>query len=294
MTKNGRLRRRNSQLSQVWMLGLANRTEAQLWLEASFVPDGTKKTELRPIALLETPLKVMESGAFDQDVDHIIALMQEQQVGFRVGKEAEAMINTVRMFMKNGTNRVLMHVDISNASGSTNRMSVLKEVTKHIPCLAPLCAPQFVRDGTVAVIQERGENERKCEPHCSVVKGVWQGSTLSSATFCLTFWSKMSEAVAQANREGLVMGIIAYADDFTVSSEGGEADRVWDETTGALGETGLEIHQSKSCFSTKATTGWNQNFGLQEGDCCSGHGGNRVELDGSRRTRRITGSEATE
>ena len=53
------------------------------------------------------------------------------------------------------------------------------------------------------------------------------------------------------------MGIIAYADDFTVSCEGGEADCVWDETTGVLGETGLEIDQSMSCYSTKATTGWN-------------------------------------
>ena len=53
------------------------------------------------------------------------------------------------------------------------------------------------------------------------------------------------------------MGIIAYADDFIVSSEGGKADSVWDEMTGALGEVGLEIDLSKSCSSTKATTGWN-------------------------------------
>ena len=116
----------------------------------------------------------------------------------------------------------------------STRLSVLKAVWKHIPCLAPLCASQFVRDGTVAVIQERGENGKKCELHYSVAKGVWQGSTLSSATFCLTFWSKMSEVTEQANREGPVMRTIAYADDFIVSSEGGKADCVWDETTGAL------------------------------------------------------------
>ena len=52
------------------------------------------------------------------------------------------------------------------------------------------------------------------------------------------------------------MGMIAYADDFIVSSEGGEADCVWDETTGAPGEIGLEIDQSKSCYTTKATMGW--------------------------------------
>ena len=66
----------------------------------------------------------------------------------------------------------------------------------------------------------------------------------------------MSEVMEQANREGPVMGIIAYADDFIGSSEGGKADCVWDETTGALGEIGLEIDQSKSCHTTKATMGW--------------------------------------
>ena len=31
---------------------------------------------------------------------------------------------------------------------------------------------------------------------------------------------------------------------------------MWGETTGALGEIGLEINQSKSCYTTKATMGW--------------------------------------
>ena len=209
-----------------------------------------KRRKLRPTALLETPLKLTESVAVDQHANHIIALTQEQQVEFRVRDGAEAMVSAVRQFMKNDTNRVLMQGDIANAYGSINRLAVLKAVRKHIPCLAPLCASQFVRDGTVAVIQERGENGKKCELHYIAAKGVWQGSTLSSATFCLTFWSKMTEVMEPANREGPVVDIIAYADDFVVSSEGDEADRIWDETTGALGETGLEIDQSKSCFSS--------------------------------------------
>ena len=64
------------------------------------------------------------------------------------------------------------------------------------------------------------------------------------------------------------MGIIAYAGDFIVSSEGGKADSVWDETTGALGEIGL-----KSISSSRATRPrrrWDGIFGLQEGNCCSG------------------------
>ena len=166
------------------------------------------------------------------------------------------MIHAVRKTLKSDTKRILMQGDIANAYGSINRLAVLKAVKKHAPCLAPLCASQFVRNGTIAVIQERGENGKKAELHYSVAKGVWQGSTLSSAAFCLTFWSKMTEIIEHANKEKSITGAIAYADDFVVSSDNVEADRVWDETTKALSEIGLEIDQSKSCYTTKEESSW--------------------------------------
>ena len=69
------------------MMGLANKDETRLRLRANIVPltrevdnpDGSKRTDLLPIALLETHLKLIESVAFDQHDDHIIALMKEQQ-----------------------------------------------------------------------------------------------------------------------------------------------------------------------------------------------------------------------
>ena len=185
MAKNGaepgRSRTRNSHLkalqyvpeelnafvnwAQTWMMGLANKTEAQLWLRVNIVPltrevdnlDGSKRTKLRPIALLETHLKLIEYVAVDQHDDHLIALMQEQQVGFRVRDGAEAMINAVR----NDSNRVLMRCDTANAYGSIDRLAVLKAVRKHITCLASLCASKFVRNGTIAVIQETHETGRR-------------------------------------------------------------------------------------------------------------------------------------
>ena len=94
--------------AHMWMMGLANKDETRLWLRANIVPlirevdnpDGSKRTKLRPTAPLETPLKLIESVAVDQHTDHIIALMQEEQVGFRVRDGAEAMINAVRKFCK--------------------------------------------------------------------------------------------------------------------------------------------------------------------------------------------------
>ena len=56
---------------------MANKAETQLWLRANIVPlirkvdnlDGSTKTKLRPIALLETLLKLIESVAVDQRAD---------------------------------------------------------------------------------------------------------------------------------------------------------------------------------------------------------------------------------
>ena len=107
MTKNGaepgRSRTRNSHLkalqyvpeglssfvnwAQMWMMGLANAAETRLWLRANIVPllrevdnpDGSKKTKLRPIALLETPLKLIESVAVNQHADHIIAETEQKR-----------------------------------------------------------------------------------------------------------------------------------------------------------------------------------------------------------------------
>ena len=84
--------------TQMWTLGMANKVETQLWLRANFVPlirevdnpHVSTKTKLRPIALLETHLILIESVAVNQHADHIIALMQEQRVGFRVRDGAEA------------------------------------------------------------------------------------------------------------------------------------------------------------------------------------------------------------
>ena len=66
----------------------------------------------------------------------------------------------------------------------------------------------------------------------------------------------MTEVIEHANREKPIMGVIAYADDFVVSSDEVEADRVRDETTTALGEIGLEFDQSKSCYTRKVESSW--------------------------------------
>ena len=103
----------------------------------------------------------------------------------------------------------------------------------------------------------------------------------------------MTEVIEHVNREKPIMGMIAYADDFVVSSDDVEADREWDETTTALGEIGLEIDQSKSCYTSKEESSWRHNTHIQKRDCGAGNRNNGLELDGGGRNGSDTGTETS-
>ena len=136
---------------------------------------------------------------------------------------------------------------MQGAYGSIDRLAVLQAVRKHITCLAPLCASQFVRNGTIAVIKEKRRKgvEERATLQCS--EGRVAREHIEQRDILPDYWNMLMEVMEKTHQERLVMGIVAYADDFIVSSDGDEADRVWDRTTVALGEIGLEIDQSKSC-----------------------------------------------
>ena len=51
----------------------------------------------------------------------------------------------------------------------------------------------------------------------STAAGVWQGSTLNSAIFFPTLWSKLQELLDRVNKQKPVVGFTSYADDFAVS-----------------------------------------------------------------------------
>ena len=70
--------------------------------------DGTTKSKLRPVALLETVLKLVESVVVDQRADHSVTQLQARQVGYRVTDGAEPTIGAVRQILKVPDNMVLM------------------------------------------------------------------------------------------------------------------------------------------------------------------------------------------
>ena len=83
-----------------------------------------------------------------------------------------------------------------------------------------------VRDGAESMTTV-GKNR---EVNNRVATDVWQGRTLSIATFSLTLWSKMKELLDSVNSQKLVMGFISYADDFSVIVDEDGANDLFEET----------------------------------------------------------------
>ena len=80
-----------------------------------------------------------------------------------------------------------------------------------------------------------------------VPAGVWQANTLSSATVCLTFWSRMVDLLDEVNATRPTAGIISYADDF-VGYTKEDANEVWKKVGEALAEMELKTNQAKSNY----------------------------------------------
>ena len=139
--------------------------------------------------------------------------------------------------------QVGLHCDVNDAhrAGANrlqNKTNMHDAVRKHVSGLAPLCASQFVKDGTVAVMQE----QRRARCANSITVFLWvcgKRARLSRATFCLIFWSKMRELLGRTNAERSVVGFVSYADDFLISTDEEEADSLWGQTSRVLEEVGL-------------------------------------------------------
>ena len=130
------------------------------------------------------------------------------------------MISAVRQLLKNDTN---------------------ERVWKRILCLPPLCASQFVRDGTVAVTQELQRREgcvaRKHTEQCD---------------FLLDFLEQAA-GIAGANKlSGQHLALAISRSALMVV----RLTVLWDDTGEALKEIGLEIGQSKSCYTKQEKTEW--------------------------------------
>ena len=66
---------------------------------------------------------------------------------------------------------------------------------------------------------------------------------MSSATCCMTLLSRMSDLLDEVNPTRPPCGLISYADDFVICTNGSDANEVWKkagEALAGIGPTGLD------------------------------------------------------
>ena len=107
---------------------------------------------------------------------------------------------------------ILMQEVIASAHVSSGRLAVPQIIRRHIPALASLWSAQFFQRRharthrkSVTTIQSR------TSIHRIVATGIWQLSTLSSPSFCVTLESSMSDLMDEMNQDVLIPGFISSA-----------------------------------------------------------------------------------
>ena len=85
-----------------------------------------------------------------------------------------------------------------------------------------------------AVIKERDETGDKAEHHYTAATGVWQGSTLRSATLCSSFSSRMADFMNEMHERSCRGIHLIHVDDFIVCTKEEKADEVWRRVVSAL------------------------------------------------------------
>ena len=105
------------------------------------------------------------------------------------------------------------------------------------------------------MLQERGEDGKQCELHCSVAKGCLAREHVEQRDIVpdLLEQDVRSDRTGKQRRTCDGHNRVRRRLHSELLRRKG---RLWDETTGALGEIGLEIEQSKSCYTSKHKASW--------------------------------------
>ena len=141
-----------------------------------------------------------------------------------------------------------------------------------------------------AVFRDIGNQGEKPGHEYEVSVGVWHGSTLSSATFCLTVWSRMADLMSETNKDKPTVGFMSHADDFAISSKQADANATWEKTVEVLREIGVRTGEAKLHYSSGGMTLSNteKNFDVLGTEAAE------RELENGSRQRHVSGEGKTE
>ncbi len=202
--------------ASVWTGAAASLLTAKLWTAAVMVPldCGEKPLEpgqlpaspperkLRPIALSEPLLKVVESVTIHEEMPAIMARCEPHNLGVGSPDGAAVIVRAVRaeaawMVEHNqqamsaadhGGLQAIMPIDLDNAYGRTHRTHALRATQRTAPRLAAVMSSQWQANETFLWMREGARWVRR-----PTARGGWQGSRAMQICFCLGVEEALSE-----------------------------------------------------------------------------------------------------
>lgn len=186
---------------------------------------------VRPIAVGSTFRRLVAKLCCHAVKDPMARYLQPQQVGFGSPLGCEAAIHATRAFvMREGSDNVLLKLDIRNAFNCVERDIMLAEVRDLIPAIFPFLQQCYsipsslIYDGTIIVSQV----------------GAQQGDPLGPLIFSLAIHKTISSLQSPLN--------IWYLDDGTIGGSPESVERDVGLLFPALRALGLEVNTTKCEF----------------------------------------------
>lgn len=199
-----------------------------------------RPVSLRPHLIL--PVEQHLSAGLNEKTRRVTA-PQQMGVGHRTG--VEDVYHTVLNALQNDDVAVV-RMDCANAYGNISRAAILRAVRQHHPAALPYVSAMFRHSGSGIAQGSDG-----IIAFIANMDGVPQGSSMSSALFCLAL--DIAIKATAAEHPGVI--ITAIADDIFIIGRVPDLKKAIDTMTGNLSELFLPVNDDKTTyFSRNADT----------------------------------------
>ena len=249
-----------SRWADVWRRAMVIPDTAALWTaacvcpldagSAAVEPGAPPKRKIRPIALAEAPLKLVEGAAVDMELSALLHVLEPRQLGCGTPDGAGLVVALMRAWAADDAAEpdivdpmTQESLDLENAYGRAFRSTMVAGAVRMAPGLAPLYAAQW--QGLATTAWQRCEGAWRAT---SSARGGWQGSRAMMVGFCLgleeTFRGiPVLDRLRPDGRRTCVR--LGYQDDTYLVAPASFLAETWDALALGLDKGGHRLRASK-------------------------------------------------
>lgn len=213
-------------------------------ISCRLVAIGKQNGGIRPIALIDTVLKLATSFSFTLVIDPLTKLLEnENQFGLTEGG-AEKIIHQSRLMLRTDQNLCAVQIDCTNAFNTVSRQAMIDSLFSHkeLAPIFPIVRMCYERSSSLFFALPSKTRDTVEVHRLKSKSGCRQGDVLGPALFALALHPVLRKLRAKFP----AVTFLAYLDDITVIGRAEDIIPACAELFDELKLIGLEVHKGKT------------------------------------------------